>query len=562
MEQRSALRRTIDGLTLGAMLLLSSLAFVGCDDSEEAAGCANDLACPRGQVCNGGSCTTESCASINACSGTGRTCLLDTQSCSAKECADVPEGASGICPDERPVCLETGPFRFSCADPAISCQSGADCSDLGQGYQCCGGVCGTDCPVGGAGGMGGAGGGIIGGAGGAGGEGGMAGGEGGAGGMAGAGGEIGGAGGMINPEDAQLCSPCRGVDDCAGLGEGAECTGFGANAHCTSACDPADAEACPSGFRCDATLTQCVPFTYRCEGCFLNGCGAGEICGLDGNCNAPAAVCGACTGPEGCQDGLSCAPLADGDPQSFCLAPCGAGCGDGYVCEDDLCKPQSGRCDACGGTCGGDTPACIAATGECAECGPDVPCDAGEVCRMDNTCGEAPMGGCVQNVDCQAQDPNTPICFVGQCVQCIQDSDCMAGFACEGQACVAAPCRGTECQMGSECNINTGRCDPGCNADADCPDPMIHRCNVATGQCYDGVNATCDGEGGVSVCYPGAQCLPNALDPSLGGNCSCIKRDPADFFEPPENHILPCQPGQACLQFDPMSPGFCIILPF
>lgn len=541
----------------GALLCLSALTITGCDDGDDAGGCSDDVSCPRGQICEDGSCTTVSCTSINACPGTGRTCLYDLQSCGAKECGDVAAGASGVCPAERSVCLESGGFRFSCVDPAIPCTDAGECADLGQGYQCCGGVCGTDCdPIGGSGGT-------IGGAGGAvGGAGGMA-GAGGAGGEAGgAGGEVGGAGGVINPEDAQLCSPCRTASDCAVLGEGADCTGFGAQAHCTSDCDPADADACPSGFRCDSTLTQCVPYTYRCEGCFVTGCDAGEICGVDGNCAAPAAVCGSCSSDEGCQDGLSCAPLSAGAAQQYCLAPCGAGCADGYVCEDEVCKPQSGVCDACGGRCGGDTPACIADSGTCAECGPSFPCDAGQVCRMDNTCGDAPAGGCVQDVDCQAQDPNAPICFVGQCVQCIQDSDCVAGFACENQMCVAAPCRGTTCQMGSECNLNTGRCDPGCNADADCPDPSIHRCNVATGQCYDGVNATCDGEGGASVCYPGAQCLPNALDPSLGGNCSCIKRDPSDFFEPAENHILPCQPGQACLQFDPMSPGFCIILPF
>ncbi len=260
---------------------------------------------------------------------------------------------------------------------------------------------------------------------------------------------------------------------------------------------------------------------------------------------------------------MSCADV--GGAQA-CVAPCADGaCADGYVCDADVCKPPSGMCDACGGICQGATPVCVAAAGECGECGPGFPCAEGMVCNAQNRCEEAAVGACVQDLDCRGRE--RPVCFGGNCVPCLQDVDCGPRARCDANMdCIADNCAGVACQLGSECNGETGRCDPGCNADGDCAAPEMV-CNMGTGQCWyrDALFMGCDVGGGDGVCAPGSTCDPSALSPRPGGGiCSCVKEDPLD---PMSADLIPCHPGGTCLhgEFPPGSgmvppTGICLAL--
>lgn len=509
-----------------------SVATLGCDDEEPAgSGCATDTDCSRGEICDG-TCVALPCENIAACPGSGRTCLADLRQCSAKECADQLNGADLFCPAERAICLESGVFQKSCVD-TVACTSSAQCAmaGLGDEFTCCSGACSADCPdmlvppdmgeadMGPAPDQG----------------------------MNP--GDMGPQPDMGPPQMLSLCSPCQSGDECvAGLGEGARCTALGADgAFCASACTgPAD---CPSGYRCEANgLNLCLPDGLRCVECLRTPCGDGLVCDQQtGECVDPKGSCGPCTDDVGCQDGLRCAEVENG---RFCLEPCADGmCPEGLTCAAGVCQPESGRCDPCGGRCEGATPYCIEATGECGQCGPGVPCTDGLNCDLaNNVCVESE--GCLGDVDCQ--NPEQPVCFNGMCVACLQDTDCPPRNACNAQQqCEPDACRGVECQRGSDCNPQTGRCDPGCQAAADCADPMTMSCNVETGQCYLN-NGTCDIGGGGAVCAPGSVCTPG-LDPNLGV-CDCELQDPMNPMSPQRRA---CHAGQACFQLSPDLPGCC-----
>jgi hypothetical protein len=509
-----------------------SVGLIGCDDEDnEGPGCAADTDCARGEVCESGACQIIPCDTIAACPGSGRTCLSGVNQCSAKECADQRDGVELTCPPTRSTCLESGPFQKSCV-AVVSCQTANECASAGldDGFACCGGECRTDCPDMlvtpdmGAEDMG------------------VTPDE-------GVETDMGPDEDMGPPQVLGLCSPCQSADECvAGLGEGARCTALGADgAFCASACT--GPEDCPAGYRCEANgLNLCLPEGLRCVDCLRNPCADGLVCDTQtGECVDPKGPCGPCTDDTGCQDGLRCAEVENG---RFCLQPCPDGmCPEGLACEAGICQPESGRCDPCGGRCEGEAPYCVEATGQCGQCGPGVPCPEGLNCDLaNNVCVESE--GCLGDVDCQ--NPDLSVCFNGMCVACLQDTDCPPRNACNAQQqCEPDPCRGVECQRGSECNPATGRCDPGCQAAADCADPMTMSCNAETGQCYLN-NGTCDLGGGDAVCAPGSICTPG-LDPNLGV-CDCELQDPMNPMSPQRRA---CHTGQMCTQFLPDLPGCC-----
>lgn len=502
----------------------------GCSE-EEGASCGADNDCERGQICEDAVCTALECVRIGDCPGTGRTCLFDLRMCSAKECATAIDGIELTCSGARSYCIDGGSFGRTCVDPAsLSCSGIADCAPLGAAFTCCQGLCTTECSAVGPDAllpldmgtpdaqtdMG----------------------------------QVTDTGPIVDmdvPATASLCSACRGDGDCAELGAGARCTAIGASgSFCTSACG-ASGGTCPAGFQCVEGLDQCLPGIFECRGCLATPCGGGEVCDVfTGECKAPQGFCGTCADDDGCTNGLRCGPLGN---FQRCFEPCpGGSCNTaGQICQDGFCKPESGMCDACGGACGGATPFCHAQSGQCRQCGAGAPCDGGLTCNLTtNTCTESGPG-CQSDIDCSS--PALPICFNGACIQCFDDSQCPPRNACNAAfTCEPAPCAGVECQRGSMCDNNTGRCAPGCNSVNDCVDPLTQGCDASTGQCYyqDG---TCNLGGGEAVCAPGSQCVPDffvSLQFPDRGVCTCVSSMPELPFVAPDD-IIGCHNRDTCI---------------
>lgn len=512
-------RRLGLGLFLTAGLLACS------EEKKEGQSCSADSDCDRGTVCDDESsrCQEVGCSSINDCPGSGRTCLADTRTCSAKECIPGSEDPGAPqCPAGQ-VCIAEGPNRASCAGN-VRCSDNTACGVLGEGFTCCGGTCERGCgadvqgllddstiPTPGDAQAG----------------------------DTGGGGSAGDAGpqpdmGGPPPGEAHICSECTGDADCSALGDGAQCKSIEAGQYCTKSCE-ADAD-CPAPFVCKAGINLCLPARVLC-GCFATGCAAGQICDpATTACIAPKAACAACAADAECAAGLKCAALGGAN---YCLPECGNACAPGTTCTDEVCKPDSGACDPCLGACGGATPVCVpganGGAGVCAACGNGVQCaDPNLRCNENNQCVEpAPGMNCVTDNDCAGQR-----CVAGQCVECIEDRDCGVRRACNVNTfvCEDNPCGGLTCQSGSACDPATGRCAPGCNADADCGDAAAMFCDPATGQCFNR-DGSCDDVS--AVCGIGAMCqplIPGFPPGTVPGNCTCVISDPAA-------QMLPCQPG-------------------
>ncbi len=490
--------------------------FSACNEEQDGGGtsCLEDRDCERGSICLDESCSVQSCESIHDCSW--GTCLLDLKSCSAKECADIQDGVELFCPAERSFCLETGPNQGSCILPDLACTGPADCAPLGVGFSCCGGTCHQNCPDIG----------II---------------------LQDMGSppELDAAPTDSSPqvdlpsvEERGACEACSNDRECSGLGEGARCTAIGDGQFCTQACEP-DEASCEPGFSCVAGLNQCLPSNYRCEGCLVEGCPAGQLCdAVSAECVAPRGACGLCNSDAECAAGLNCQEMGN---FKHCFEPCGEGesCStESYQCLGGFCKPSSAVCDACGSTCTGDLPVCIDAEEICGECGVRQACEPPLRCNQEHRCEES--SGCITSVDCS--DPATPFCFGAECVQCMQLSDCAPRHDCIDWSCVPSSCAGVLCQTGSFCNEETGRCDPGCQTADDCAPMEDIECNASTGQCHynDGL---CDTGGGDAVCAPGSICVPGFFDPAKG-SCSCRRVEPLNPLNLAE--IISCQPGIEC----------------
>ena len=485
---------------LGVLITLMA----GCSE-DESKSCNEDADCGRGLICDDQSreCVSEPCESLGECPGSGRVCLQATNSCTRRECGD------GIltCPAGL-ICVDDGPYLWSCAPEA---QVSADVllinTDMGTSRDA----------------------------------------------------------GSI-PSDAGgssyqgLCQACDTDRDCSALGDGAECTPIGnTGSFCTTACGEG-LEDCPDGFTCLEQLGQCVPVNYDCTVCPGRRCESGLTCdSSSGQCVMPRGPCESCTGDSSCAANHVCRPAENGN---FCLQICddNTGCPAEYACNGGICEPNGGRCDSCGGRCQDPTPACIAETGMCGECSNDTPCPVGEFCdQMTNTCTGSQPCECGNDAQCESCG-GRPICLQGNCVECLDDTDCPARSACnlETFECESSPCSGLTCQMGSQCSVQSGRCEPGCNQAADCTDAATMDCNVQTGQCFyrDG---TCDpGPGGEGVCAPGGTCTLNPLTMTAG--CSCRKVDPDNFFSP--DVLVGCHPGFSCFQIPNTPEGLCIELGF
>jgi hypothetical protein len=540
-QNRPTTRRGVSDHLVGTALLAiftSALALVaGCSESKSGKKCEVDTDCDRGTVCDVDSkaCTSEPCTGIGDCSGSRRTCLADTQTCSAQECSACPDDANALCcANPGQVCITEGPNRFSCTG-SVRCSEDSECGILGDAYVCCGGTCEAGCNGGDSqaltGDMS-----VI--------PGGDA---------APMTGDAGGGGSMSTPDmagpppgDAAICTECTADADCAALGAGAECKSIDVGQYCTKPC-MADAD-CPSPFVCKAGINLCLPARVLC-GCFATGCEGGQVCDpATSQCTVPKQTCGACAEDSECAAGLKCGTVG---AVKYCLPECGAGCAAGTTCDAaGVCTPDSGTCDACLGACAGATPVCVpGANGGpsvCAECGNGRACaDASLRCDATNHCvAPQPGMGCVTDNDCAGGR-----CIAGECKECIEDRDCGVRRACNPNTftCEDNPCGGVTCQGGSQCDANTGRCAPGCATDEDCGDPMAAFCDGQTGQCFNR-DGTCDDM--LAVCPAGSVCQPLIPIPGLPipGNCTCLISDPSNpaltFCS--AGDVVACAPGLVC----------------
>ena len=343
---------------------------------------------------------------------------------------------------------------------------------------------------------------------------------------------------------ADNCDACGDDAECAALGDGAIC----ALGRCAARCEGDDD--CPPSFSC--LLNQCAPAGFNCEGCAVTGCPEGQRCGGGGMCEARGGRCGVCADDAECEDGLSCRQVG---ASRNCIEACDEGaCAEGFECDNGGCQPVSGVCDLCGG-CVGDRPLCDVVSRECRACGIGTPCADGLVCTPEGECELPEMGvQCLTGLDCR--DAERPLCEENQCIGCRDDAWCVVGESCvEGGCTPGDACTGVACQGELECAA--GVCEGGCADDDDCGDEAL-RCNADTGQCHR-ADQRCDLDGAASVCAPGGVCRADPVDAN-NTVCTCRRTDPNNFFEPNEDHLVPCQPGGICLQVG-ADPGVCIRAP-
>ncbi len=211
--------------------------------------------------------------------------------------------------------------------------------------------------------------------------------------------------------DGEDCTPnartiCKdGVtywtDSCGNQGDLAETCECGCNA------DYSGCEDCGCTPACD--VKECGP--DGCDGTCPPGCGAGEFCNQDGQCESCTQSCsGTCCGDDGCGD----------------------------TCPDN--------CAATGQTCNTETCACEG------ECQPSDCADLGKECgTWDDGCdGTVDCGGCPDGQVCdengQCEGDCIPSCDGKECGDdgCGEEcGTCMDGWACSNEGnCIVAECGG------------------------------------------------------------------------------------------------------------------------
>ncbi|MHB1843275.1 MAG: hypothetical protein ACYCWW_00390 [Deltaproteobacteria bacterium] len=238
------------------------------------------------------------------------------------------------------------------------------------------------------------------------------------------------------------CGPACGYVDCVG--------GACGPVPCSTSSD------CPQGMTCDAK-GQCNS-AAACD----PACGPSQVCTPNGLCVGP----GACPGADvRCQEGVSYCANIDTDPND--CGGCGLSCERGMGCTVGQCGlvpcQLGGGCplgESCQGGYCGDT-----------SCSPA--CPTGQTC-LDTECVVDPNGG---STSCT---PGETLCDTPSYEYCtdiqtnVQDCGncgvtCPVGAACQGAACVAAPCSATApCQAGLTCQGGycvSNDCPGGCGSE-------------------------------------------------------------------------------------------------
>jgi len=525
------------------------LALVACGGSSSSSGgpCNVSLDCPQGQICDSESlkCIVAECANNASCSGssnpmgteicaivecngpkvctavecgqsTGTTATcLEGESCVASAYFDAIDNNGGFCRVNDDVCTTTGPDggpdTTEAKCPTVPCGAGTTCDTAT-------GTC-------------------------------------------------------VPSTNSFVCSSCSSDSECGGADD--ICSPFTGGSFCTESC--ASEGDCPIGFTCyeiTNNAKQCVPYSYNCSGCIVDGCPAGQVCNYhNGSCVSAQPTCGSCLYDYQCSsDGSSVCFKADGNPQAsgVCAPACDAGnqcpgnssctthTGGGSVCAfsgSSCC--YGNECSGC--NCSAPNDKCL--NGQCVQCLSDADCAPGTgPCDLNtHTCA---------NATCP---PTTPYLYQGACVECLNGTHCASGtcdvntHSCTNDLCssciepypacadIGGQLQCVQCTaqdtsycdtIGGVCDVTIYTCEGGnppignCGAEG-CPpspfsgEPMIcdasGACIDPSGQC-DGVTAMCpNGEcaslldgmmGGAGGGLPGIPGLPTGST-GIPGVCSC-----------------------------------------
>ncbi len=360
------------------------------------------------------------------------------------------------------------------------------------------------------------------------------------------------AGGACVPAEVIECDdadPC--TDDVCDLQAGCQ------HPFNTAPCD--DGDACTTGELCAAGT---------CGGGAAVVCDDGNIC-TDDACDSETG-CTHAPNVASCDDGNACTTV-DTCVAGACIGKIPPGCGDGNVCTDDACDPDTGcinpfntnPCDDGNACTGGD----VCAQGACA--GTPISCNDGSVCT-DDTCD--PSSGCVNTPNAGAcNDANActtvDLCVGGICVgktpPVCNDGNVCTDDACDPDTgCVTAPntnpcddgdaCTASDVCAGGACGGAPVACDDGnvCTDDScDGASGCVHAAN--TNPCDDGNSCTvgdhcaggaCVGSGSLD-CDDDDPCTTDVC--TLDGGCQHL------------DNTAPCDDGDPCTTGDVCSGGDC-----
>lgn len=190
-------------------------------------------------------------------------------------------------------------------------------------------------------------------------------------------------------------------------------------------------EKCTSEAECSSG--HCLVEKQKCVEC-LNGDHCANVAGRP-ICRTKDNVCVQCIEKEDCAGGFLCVPQS---------GACVVGCDADADCE------QSGKSK------------CRPTDKICVECFSKDDCGTGKLCSEAGTCEP----GCATPDDCTADLPKC-MTSTGKCVQCLTLTDCTMGVCDYGGSCRLCG-RDFECEQGTVCNPEAGKCVALCRTDVDC----------------------------------------------------------------------------------------------
>ena len=317
--------------------------------------------------------------------------------------------------------------------------------------------------------------------------------------------------GSTKPASGQDCAACQADTDCA--------TGYGCvpllnstnHNFCVKKC--AATSECSSGLLCQqatqATQKFCIPPTFKCEGCAVDGCTGEESCDFAAKppkCVKVGGSCSPCQLSKDCGAGMICVKQG---ADKVCAPSCAGGetCPASSACIDfgtgiKACSFSSETCcygDSCAPStaCQGCPGKCIA--GKCVECLKDSDCSEGTCIASSHTC---------QKAKCPVEKPQKLV--TGECVECTNDTHCAASTV--GPKCAANKC--AKANQSNECavcqdpypgcvEINGAWSCVECATDADCKSKGKGTCSAKT--------FTCSGTtGGGGTVTPSTKCKSDA----------------------------------------------------